>query len=102
MAMNEKHIGSDFDQFLLEEDLLADAQEECIKRVLAWTLKKEMKEHKISKISMAQKLNTSRAALDRILNPFNKSITLATIERVAEILGKRLVIRLENMPTVNT
>ena len=85
-----RHIGSDFDDFLREEGLLADAQAVAIKRVLALQLAQMMKKQRITKAEMARRMKTSRSALDRLLDPQNASVTLQTLERAAEALGKRL------------
>uniref|UniRef100_UPI004057A7A0 XRE family transcriptional regulator n=1 Tax=Candidatus Electrothrix sp. TaxID=2170559 RepID=UPI004057A7A0 len=87
-----KHIGSSFDDFLEEEGLLAETETEAvaIKRVIAYQVNQTMKAQKLSKVAMAQKMNTSRSALDRLLDPKNTSITLQTLERAAHAVGKRL------------
>jgi len=94
---NTKHIGTLFDQFLLEEGILTEVQQESVKKVLALTLQEEMKSKKISKVAMAKKLQTSRAALNRILDPLHHAITLGTMEKVATVLGKRVMIQLVDM-----
>ena len=88
--MKKRHIGSNFDDFLNEEGLLADAQAVAIKRVVAFQVAQMMKKQRISKAEMARRMNTSRSALDRLLDPRNASITLQTLERAARALGKRL------------
>ncbi len=89
-----KHIGNSFDDFLEEEGLLAETESVAIKRVLAYQVAQLMKTKKISKVAMARKMNTSRSALDRLLDPQNTSITLQTMERAAHVMGKRLRIEL--------
>jgi antitoxin HicB len=91
------HIGSDFDEFLEEEDLLEEVNAIAFKQVLAWQVKEEMKLKGINKTTMAQKMNTSRAALDRFLDPSNTSITLGTMERAAKAIGKRLHVELVDL-----
>lgn len=66
-----------------------------IKRVLAYQIATIMKEQKISKTEMAERMNTSRATLDRILDPDNCSITLATMDKAARSVGARLRLSLE-------
>ena len=88
--MNEKHIGSSFDDFLEEEGLLEEAEAIAVKRVLAYQIHTMMKEQQLSKTEMARRMNTSRAALDRLLDPENRSVTLNTMEKAAQSLGKRL------------
>lgn len=90
--MGHKNIGSDFDEFLNDEGLLADAKAIAIKRVIAFQVDHIMKERKISKTSMARQMNTSRSSLDRLLDPKNTSITLQTLERAAHAIGKKLKI----------
>lgn len=90
-----KHRGSTFDSFLEEEGLLDVADAVAIKRVIAFELKKNMKKNHCSKIEMANKLHTSRSALDRLLDPANTSVTLNTLVKAAHILGKRLCITLK-------
>jgi antitoxin HicB len=62
--MNEKHIGSDFDDFLAEEGLLEEAEAVAVKRVLAFQIKELMDEQNLSKTEMAHRMQTSRAALE--------------------------------------
>jgi hypothetical protein len=85
-----RYIGSDFDDFLSEEGLLHDVEAVAIKRVLAFQIAQMMKKQRISKVDMARRMKTSRAALDRLLDPDNASVTLQTLERAARALGKRL------------
>ena len=87
--INKEYLGSNFDDFL-EEDLLADVESRVIKRVIAFRVAELMKEYKLSKTEMAKKMDTSRSALDRLLDPNNESVTLYTLERAALVLGKRL------------
>ena len=89
-----KHVGSNFDDFLLEEGLLADTEAVALKRVIAHQLSQAMTNSKLSKVELARRMNTSRAALDRLLDPNEKGVTLQTLERAAVALGKRLEIRL--------
>lgn len=89
-----KHIGNSFDDFLEEEGMLAETESVAIKRVLAYQVAQLMKTKKISKVAMARRMNTSRSALDRLLDPQNTSITLQTMERAAHVMGKRLRIDL--------
>jgi antitoxin HicB len=89
-----RHIGSNFDDFLDEKGLLAGAEAVAAKRVLAFLVQREMKRQRLSKSKMAAKMQTSRAALDRLLDPDNTAVTLHTMERTASALGKRLKIEL--------
>ena len=82
------------DDFLQEEGILEEVKVTALKRVIAYLLKKEMKEKDITHTEMAKKLKTSRSGLARLLDPKNQSITLLTLNKVASVLGKRLDIRL--------
>ena len=93
MKKNE-HIGSDFDEFLQDEGLLAEAEATAVKRVIAYQIEKEMAERRISKSALARVMQTSRSSLDRLLDPENASVTLLTLESVALALGKRLKVQL--------
>ncbi|MFQ6116580.1 MAG: helix-turn-helix domain-containing protein [bacterium] len=90
--MSNKHLGSNFDDFLEEEGLLAEVEAAAIKRVVAFRTKQLMEQDGISKTAMAKRMQPSRAALERLLDPSNESVTLQTLERAALALGKRLQI----------
>jgi antitoxin HicB len=92
--MNKKHIGSNFDDFLKEENLYEQVQAVAIKRVVAYQIAEEMKKKNLTKTEMASRMKTSRAALERLLDPENASITLITLERAASALGKKLTVQL--------
>ena len=88
--MNENHIGSDFDDFLAEEGLLEEAETVAVKRFLAFQIREMMESQNLSKAEMARRMRTSRAALERLLDPENRSVTLNTMDKAARSLGKRL------------
>ena len=92
--MKNNHIGSNFDDFLVEEGLLAETETVAVKRVIAFQVEQMMKEQNLTKTEMSRRMNTSRAALERLLDPANQSITLQTLERAAKALGRRLQITL--------
>lgn len=92
--MKKKHIGSNFDDFLREEHLLDVAEATAAKRVIAFQIAQEMKRSKMTKSEMASRMRTSRAALERLLDPSNPSVTIATLERAASALGKKLKVEL--------
>ena len=92
--MKTKHLGSDFDNFLREENIYEDVKAAAIKRVIAYQIAQEMEKRKLTKTEMASKMKTSRAALERLLDPTNASVTLSTLERAASVLGKTLKIEL--------
>ncbi|MGA2582741.1 MAG: helix-turn-helix transcriptional regulator [Tepidisphaeraceae bacterium] len=88
--MKKKHLGTNFDDFLETEGILEDCRASAIKFKLAHELEKAMSEQKITKSEMAKRLKTSRTGIDRLLDPENTSITLNTMAKVAQLLGKRI------------
>jgi hypothetical protein len=93
------HSGSTFDSFLKAEGIKEEVEAVAIKRVLAWQLEQAMKNQKKTKQAMAKRLRTSRSQLDRLLDPDNVSVTIATIARAARELGKNLTIRMTDAKT---
>jgi antitoxin HicB len=91
---NNPYIGSSFDDFLDEENLLTQVNEIAIKRVIAWQLQQEIETKQMTKTGVAKAMGTSRAAVDRLLDPDNTSVTLNTLDRAAKVLGKRIKIEL--------
>ena len=89
----QQGMGSSFDEFLQEEGMLAQAEAVAIKRVIAFQLEETMTKEHISKTEMAKRMNTSRSAINRLPDPLNTSITLATIESAVAAMGKRLQIQ---------
>ena len=93
--MSKDYIGSDFDDFLAEEGLLEEAEAVAVKRVLAFQVRELMESQNLSKTEMARRMKTSRAALERLLDPENRSVTLHTMDKAARSLGKRLRLTLQ-------
>ncbi|HWV14867.1 MAG TPA: XRE family transcriptional regulator [Cellvibrio sp.] len=89
-----KHIGSDFEDFLTDEGLLDDATAVAIKRMIAWQIQNEMKMQHINKTNMAKRMQTSRSSLDRLLDEQDTSLTLTTLASAAQALGKHVKIEL--------
>jgi len=92
--MKHKNLGSNFDDFLEEEGLLAGAEAVAAKRVLTYQIEKVMKQERVTKTLLAKRMGTSRPAVDRLLDPRDPSVTLKTLGKVATSLGKRLKIQL--------
>lgn len=90
-----KHIGSDFDDFLREENALEEATAVAAKRVLSWQLAQAMKAEKINKSMMATRMHTSRAVVDRLLDAEDTSVTLSTLARASLAVGRPLRIELD-------
>ena len=90
--IDKKHIGTSFDSFLEEEDMLQESEAVAIKRVIAYALEQKMLEDNIPVNRLAKELETSSTPICRTLDPENTSITLNTIEKVAKYLGKRIIL----------
>jgi predicted XRE-type DNA-binding protein len=88
------YIGSSLDDLLEEDGILEEVDAIAIKRVLACLVQELMQEKGLTKTAMAQEMNTSRASLDRLLDPENTSVTLNTMVNAAKAVGKRLRIEL--------
>lgn len=93
MVVVHKNLGGRFNDFLEEEGILEECTQTAIKKVLSWQIEQEMKKKKISKSAMAKKMSTSRSSLDRLLDPDNESVTLSTLKKAAQVVGRK--IRLE-------
>jgi len=94
MKKRNKYIGSSLEDFLKEEGVLEETRAVALKETLAWQVQQAMDKGKISKVEMARRMNTSRAALDRLLDPRNASVTLQTLTRAAHAVGRDLRIEL--------
>jgi antitoxin HicB len=94
MTKRNKHIGSSLDAFLKEEGVLEETRAIALKDAVAWQVQQAMDKEKITKVEMAKRMRTSRAALDRLLAPGNASVTLQTLTRAAHAIGRDLRIEL--------
>jgi DNA-binding phage protein len=83
-------VGSSFDDFLKEEGIYEEVTARAIKRVIARQLGALMQSERLTKSEMAKRMQTSRAQLDRLLDPDNESVTLGTLARAAEAVGRQL------------
>jgi antitoxin HicB len=92
--MKNKALGSSFDDFLAEEGIADDVENGAVKKLIAYQLQEAIAAENISKTELAARLHTSRAALDRLLDPDNDSVTIRTLKRAAAVLGKKLKLEL--------
>ena len=86
--------GSLLDDFLKEDGIHDEVQTAAVKKVLAVKLETAMKENNLSKKAMADRMQTSRSQLDRLLDPDNEAVTLQTMSRAAAAVGLSLEIHL--------
>ena len=84
-----------FDEFLSKQGLLAETEDAAIKEIIADQIKVAMHDQHLSKTEMATRMKTSRRQLDRLLDPRNQSVTLATLRRAANAVGRTLRVALE-------
>jgi predicted XRE-type DNA-binding protein len=92
--MKKRSIGSSFDNWLREEGVYGEVTVAALKRVLARQITAAMKEKQFSKAEMARRMHTSRAALDRLLDPEHKAVTLGTLRKAAVAVGRELRLEL--------
>ena len=97
--MTRKHkkkgkVGSSFDDFLAEQGMLEECEERAVKQILADQIKAAMEKDRLTKAAMAVRMQTSRRALDRLLDPTNTSVTLHTLQRAAVAIGRQLRLEL--------
>ena len=93
MTSKAPHHGSTFESWLDAEGIREEVTTSAIKAVIALQIAEAMKTRGITKVAMAQQMHTSRAQLDRLLDPGNSSVTLETLQRAARIVGRE--VRLE-------
>jgi predicted XRE-type DNA-binding protein len=93
MKFKNKHIGSSLEDFLEEEGILEETTALAIKEVIAWQLAQEMKAKRMTKKKLAEMMNTSRAQVDRVLDPKKGNVTIETLQRAAAMVGRK--VRLE-------
>ena len=93
--MNKKiNRGSDFREFLKDEGILEEVEARALKQSISLQFEKLRKQKALSKSQMAAKMRTSRAALDRLLDASNPSVTLTTLGKAARVLGRKVKIEL--------
>ena len=95
MAQNKKgKLGSSFDAFLAEEGILETCEEQALKQILADQIMAAMKRESLTKSAMAARMQTSRRALDRLLDDKNTGVTLHSLQRDAVAVGRQLRLEL--------
>jgi antitoxin HicB len=87
------HRGSDFSDFLADEGIRPEVEVLALKRVVAIQLQQILEQEQITKTQLATRMKTSRASLDRILDPANPSLTVASLGKAAAALGRKVELR---------
>jgi DNA-binding phage protein len=93
MTKKNPHWGTTLDAFLNAEGIRELAKTEAVTRVIAWQLSQEMERQGITKATLAEKMHTSRAQVDRILKA-KGNITIETLQRAAVLVGRELRLEL--------
>lgn len=88
------HRGSTLDSFLEEEGVLAEFKLKAIKEVIAWQLAEAMREQGLSKNRLATMMQTSRSQVSRLLDPSDGNVTIETLQRAAQMVGRRVEVQL--------
>lgn len=83
-------IGASFESWLEEEGIAEEATTQAIKAVVSWQLQEAMRKQGLTKKAMAERMGTSRSQLDRLLDPTSDAVTLDTLKRAAELIGKKI------------
>jgi antitoxin HicB len=91
----KNHRGSDFRDFLKEQGILGEVEARALKQAVSLQLDRLLKEQELTKTQMAARMKTSRAAVDRLLDGSNSSVTLNTLGKAARALGRKVKIVLE-------
>jgi len=89
-----RYRGSSLDDFLEEEGTLPEFRARAIKEVIAWQLAEAMKQRGLSKAALARLMHTSRTQVDRVLDPANGNVTIETLQRAAQLVGRTLQLEL--------
>jgi antitoxin HicB len=94
VKFKKEHLGSNLEELLEEEGILESSTAKALKSVIAWQLAEEMKAKRMTKKRLAELMQTSRAQVDRILDPDKGNVTIETLQRAASLLGRRLRLEL--------
>ena len=89
-----KHRGGDFRDFLKEQGILGEVEARALKQSLSLQISRLLEEKSVTKAEMAARMKTSRAAVDRLLDASNSSVTLNTLGKAARALGRKVKIEL--------
>jgi antitoxin HicB len=81
------------DDYLESQGTREAFQAVAIKEVLAWQIEQAMKSQKLSRKTLAERMGTSRSQISRLLDPKDGNVTLLTLQRAAEMIGRK--VRLE-------
>ena len=86
MTRKNPRLGSSFESWLDAQGVREEVTAAAIKESFA----EQMRHKGISKTRMAEMMETSRAQVDRLLDPKNSGATLETLMRAAKAVGREL------------
>jgi len=89
----KQHHGLSLDDFPKEDGIFEETQALAVKEVVVWQLAEAMEARSMTKTQLATALKTSRSQVDRLLDP-TRDVTLATLQRAAELVGRKVQIEL--------
>ena len=92
--MNKEHIGSDLDDFLKQEGLLAECEAGALKRVVAWQIEQEMKRRRITRAKLPGRMKTNLTTLNGLFSENDSTVSLQLLEQAALALGRKLKVEL--------
>ena len=92
--MKKEHIGSDLDDYLKQEGLLAECEAGALKRVVTWQIEQEMKRLRITRAKLASRMKTNRNTLNRLFSENDSAVSLQLLEQAALALGRKLKVEL--------
>ena len=93
MSVRKTNVGGSLDDFLKEEGIYKECVNQAVKAIIAEQMLSVMEEKKITRTELAKKMKTSRASVQRLLDPESDAVTLESLKRAANLMGKK--IRLE-------
>jgi len=93
--MSNVNLGQNFDDFLKEQGDLEEVTAVALKRAISLQIAQQMRASKLTKTELARRMKTSRAALNRLLDEADPSLTLTTLASVAVALESAVLIRIE-------
>ena len=92
-ASQNAHHGSEFRDFLAGEGILPEVEVPALKRVVSLQLQQILEQEHVTKTELASRMKTSRASLDRMLDPSNPSLTVASLGKASAALGRKEELR---------
>jgi DNA-binding Xre family transcriptional regulator len=88
------HRGSDFRDFLKEQSILGQIEARALKQAMSLQISRLLEEKSVTKAEMTARMKTNRAAVDRLLDASNSSVTLNTLGKAARALERKVKIEL--------